>query len=57
MSRVPLICPRCGHPQRVVPGGPERPIRVVHEATGREACTESEDAPAVERPSEAGPAG
>ncbi|MFF2143978.1 hypothetical protein [Kitasatospora sp. NPDC058190] len=36
--RIPLICPRCGHEQRVVPGGPERTIKVVHVATGREAC-------------------
>ncbi|MEV7026850.1 hypothetical protein [Kitasatospora sp. NPDC093558] len=36
--RIPLICPRCGHEQRVVPGGPERAVRVVHVATGREAC-------------------
>ncbi|MEV8324473.1 hypothetical protein [Kitasatospora sp. NPDC056731] len=37
-SRIPLICPRCGHEQRVVPGGPDRSVRVVHLATGREAC-------------------
>ncbi|MEV7360740.1 hypothetical protein [Kitasatospora sp. NPDC091276] len=36
--RIPLICPRCGHEQRVVPGGPDRAVRVVHLATGREAC-------------------
>ncbi|MFD7453972.1 hypothetical protein [Kitasatospora sp. NPDC059827] len=36
--RIPLICPRCGHEQRVVPGGPERAVRVVHLGTGREAC-------------------
>ncbi|MFJ2580188.1 hypothetical protein [Kitasatospora aureofaciens] len=36
--RIPLICPRCGHEQRVVPGGPERAVKVVHVATGREAC-------------------
>ncbi|MFJ8626173.1 hypothetical protein ACIRD3_25500 [Kitasatospora sp. NPDC093550] len=36
--RIPLICPRCGHEQRVVPGGPERAVRVVHVGTGREAC-------------------
>ncbi|MFJ2861999.1 hypothetical protein [Kitasatospora sp. NPDC087314] len=36
--RIPLICPRCGHEQRVVPGGPDRAIKVVHLATGREAC-------------------
>ncbi|WP_344469182.1 hypothetical protein [Kitasatospora kazusensis] len=38
MTRIPLICPRCGRAQRVVPGGPERPARVVHEDTGQEAC-------------------
>lgn len=38
MSRIPLICPRCGKTQRVVPGGPERPARVLHEETGREEC-------------------
>ncbi|GAA2831450.1 hypothetical protein GCM10010505_63980 [Kitasatospora aburaviensis] len=37
-SRAPLLCPRCGHEQRVVPGGPERAVRVVHVGTGREAC-------------------
>lgn len=36
--RVPLICPRCGHEQRVVPGGPKRAVKVVHAGTGREAC-------------------
>ncbi|MEU6232894.1 hypothetical protein [Kitasatospora sp. NPDC047058] len=40
--RIPLICPRCGHEQQVVPGGPERAVRVVHVGTGREAC-EPED--------------
>ncbi|MER6299600.1 hypothetical protein ABT247_08500 [Kitasatospora sp. NPDC001539] len=40
--RIPLICPRCGHEQRVVPGGPERAVKVVHAGTGREAC-EPED--------------
>ncbi len=43
MPRVPLICPRCGRPQRVVPGGPERPARIVHADTGREACGRSEE--------------
>lgn len=41
MPKIPLICPRCGRPQRVVPGGPERPDRpviVVHEDTGKEEC-------------------
>ncbi|WP_030246595.1 hypothetical protein [Streptomyces sp. NRRL S-350] len=41
-ARIPLICPRCGREQQVVPGGPERAIRVVHVGTGREAC-EPED--------------
>ncbi|MFH9352095.1 hypothetical protein [Kitasatospora sp. NPDC017646] len=36
--RIPLICPRCGHEQQVVPGGPERAVKVVHVGTGREAC-------------------
>ncbi|MEU9047199.1 MULTISPECIES: hypothetical protein [unclassified Kitasatospora] len=36
--RIPLICPRCGHEQQVVPGGPDRAIKVVHVGTGREAC-------------------
>ncbi|MFJ9459868.1 hypothetical protein ACIRST_32935 [Kitasatospora sp. NPDC101447] len=40
--RIPLICPRCGHEQQVVPGGPERVVKVVHVGTGREAC-ETED--------------
>ncbi|MFF1874137.1 hypothetical protein [Streptomyces sp. CB03911] len=38
MERIPLICPRCGQPQRVVPGGADRVVRVVHSDTGREAC-------------------
>ncbi|MER5864973.1 hypothetical protein [Kitasatospora sp. NPDC002040] len=38
MSKIPLICPRCGRPQRVVPGGPGHPAKVVHADTGREAC-------------------
>ncbi|MFJ9947179.1 hypothetical protein [Kitasatospora sp. NPDC091207] len=37
-TRIPLICPRCGHEQQVVPGGPGRAVRVVHVGTGREAC-------------------
>ncbi|MFD5464462.1 hypothetical protein ACFWIQ_16795 [Kitasatospora sp. NPDC127059] len=37
-ARIPLICPRCGHEQQVVPGGPERAVKVVHVGTGREAC-------------------
>ncbi|MET8701599.1 hypothetical protein ACFVUH_03110 [Kitasatospora sp. NPDC058032] len=37
-SRIPLICPRCGREQRVVPGGPGRAVKVVHAGTGREAC-------------------
>ncbi|MFF7989551.1 hypothetical protein ACFZDG_07130 [Kitasatospora xanthocidica] len=36
--RIPLICPRCGHEQKVVPGGPGRVVKVVHVGTGREAC-------------------
>ncbi|MFD8703890.1 hypothetical protein ACFV1W_14915 [Kitasatospora sp. NPDC059648] len=40
--RIPLICPRCGREQQVVPGGPERTVKVVHVGTGREAC-EPED--------------
>ncbi|MFE6056555.1 hypothetical protein ACFQ6N_37930 [Kitasatospora sp. NPDC056446] len=36
--RIPLICPRCGHEQQVVPGGPGRAVKVVHVGTGREAC-------------------
>ncbi|WP_441246831.1 hypothetical protein [Kitasatospora sp. McL0602] len=48
MSRIPLICPRCGRLQRVVPGGPERPARVVHDDTGREACTPADAT--VEKP-------
>ncbi|MEV8098121.1 hypothetical protein [Kitasatospora sp. NPDC085879] len=38
MSPVALLCPRCGRPQRVVPGGPQRPVKVVHDDTGREDC-------------------
>ncbi|MDH6576117.1 hypothetical protein [Kitasatospora sp. MAP5-34] len=38
MPHIPLICPRCGHTQRFVPGDLEHPARVVHEDTGREAC-------------------
>lgn len=38
MPKDPLICPRCGRPQRVVPGGPERAAKVVHADTGREEC-------------------
>ncbi|MEU1509586.1 hypothetical protein [Kitasatospora sp. NPDC005748] len=37
-ARIPLICPRCGREQQVVPGGPDRAVRVVHAGTGREAC-------------------
>lgn len=36
--RIPLICPRCGHEQRVVPGGPGHAVKVVHVGTGQEAC-------------------
>ncbi|GAA0654619.1 hypothetical protein GCM10010193_00990 [Kitasatospora atroaurantiaca] len=45
MSRIPLICPRCGHPQRVIPGGPEHPVRVVHAETGREECEPADTRP------------
>ncbi|WP_407914140.1 hypothetical protein [Kitasatospora sp. NE20-6] len=45
MSRIPLICPRCGLPQRVLPGGPERLARVVHVGTGREACGPADPPP------------
>lgn len=38
MAPLPLLCPRCGHRQRVVPGGPDRPVRIVHAETGREEC-------------------
>ncbi|MFF2043055.1 hypothetical protein ACFVVX_21795 [Kitasatospora sp. NPDC058170] len=38
MPSIPLICPRCGREQQVVPGGPERAVKVVHAGTGREAC-------------------
>ncbi|MFI9329763.1 hypothetical protein ACIGZJ_19740 [Kitasatospora sp. NPDC052868] len=38
MPTIPLICPRCGREQQVVPGGPERAVKVVHAGTGREAC-------------------
>ncbi|MFG3050086.1 hypothetical protein ACGFZP_03895 [Kitasatospora sp. NPDC048239] len=38
MPTIPLICPRCGREQQVVPGGPERAVKVVHTGTGREAC-------------------
>ncbi|WP_156178927.1 hypothetical protein [Saccharothrix sp. ST-888] len=38
MPRIPLICPRCGRPQRVVPSTPDRTARVVHAETGREEC-------------------
>ncbi|MCX5213838.1 hypothetical protein OG689_31985 [Kitasatospora sp. NBC_00240] len=41
MERIPLICPRCGQPQRVVPGG-DRVVRVVHADTGRAACGSDE---------------
>jgi hypothetical protein len=50
MTRIPLICPRCGRPQRVVPGGPDKVARVVHADTGREAC-----APAGAEPTGAPP--
>ncbi|MFD0264864.1 hypothetical protein ACFVH7_42155 [Kitasatospora indigofera] len=43
MERIPLICPRCGRPQRVVPGGAGRVVRVVHSDTGREACGPDKD--------------
>ncbi|QKW18979.1 hypothetical protein HUT16_07800 [Kitasatospora sp. NA04385] len=41
MNQIPLLCPRCGRPQRIVHGeGPHRPVRVVHTETGRESCEE-----------------
>ncbi|MEV7783243.1 hypothetical protein [Kitasatospora sp. NPDC088351] len=45
---IPLICPRCGHEQQVVPGGPGRVVRVVHVGTGREACEPGDLATAPE---------
>jgi hypothetical protein len=51
MAPLPLMCPRCGRPQRVVPGGPrkhdstDRPIRVVHTDTGLEECEQPPQAP------------
>ena len=45
MAPLPLLCPRCGREQRVIPGGPDKPVRVVHAATGREECPD-EPAPA-----------
>ncbi len=53
MSRIPLICPRCGRPQRVIPGGPEHLARVVHADTGREACEPPGADQEVEPPSAA----
>ncbi|GLW52504.1 hypothetical protein [Kitasatospora phosalacinea] len=42
-NRMPLLCPRCGHPQQVVhQDDPHHPVRVVHTGTGREACDEPE---------------
>jgi hypothetical protein len=38
MARLPLLCPRCGHEQQVVPGGPDTPVRVIHTDTGCEDC-------------------
>ncbi|MGW6915180.1 hypothetical protein ACWGB8_15395 [Kitasatospora sp. NPDC054939] len=48
MPTIPLMCPRCGLPQRVVPGGPQKPVRVVHDGTGREACEPGDLAEASE---------
>ncbi|MFC6598655.1 hypothetical protein [Kitasatospora paranensis] len=42
MAPKPLICPRCGREQRVVPGGPQRAAKVVHADTGREDCAAAE---------------
>jgi len=49
MAPLPLICPRCGRPQQVVPSGSGRhheqqhpPVRVVHTATGEEECARPE---------------
>ncbi|MFJ9611416.1 hypothetical protein ACIRS1_34265 [Kitasatospora sp. NPDC101176] len=47
-TRIPLICPRCGHEQRVVPGGPGRAVKVVHAGTGQEACEAADLAKAPE---------
>ncbi|MER5636151.1 hypothetical protein ABT095_04270 [Kitasatospora sp. NPDC002227] len=54
MPSIPLICPRCGKPQRFVPGGPGGRARVVHEETGREDCGPG---PTVENPPPAEQAG
>ncbi|WP_406196977.1 hypothetical protein OH807_10970 [Kitasatospora sp. NBC_01560] len=46
--RIPLLCPRCGHEQQVVPGGPGRAVKVVHVGTGQEACEPADLATAPE---------
>ncbi|MEU3492566.1 hypothetical protein [Kitasatospora cineracea] len=41
MNQIPLLCPRCGRPQRIVhQEDPHHPVRVVHTETGREPCDE-----------------
>ncbi|BAJ27663.1 MULTISPECIES: hypothetical protein [Kitasatospora] len=52
MNDFPLLCPRCGRPQRVLrQDDPHRPVRVVHTETGRETCAD-EDEPASEPPTD-----
>ncbi|AUY52462.1 hypothetical protein [Streptomyces sp. CB01881] len=46
--RIPLICPRCGHEQQVVPGDAGRAVMVVHVGTGRGACEPGDLAKAPE---------
>ncbi|MFJ5881919.1 hypothetical protein [Kitasatospora cineracea] len=47
MNQIPLLCPRCGRPQRIVhQEDPHHPVRVVHAETGREPCPEPADGPA-----------
>jgi hypothetical protein len=50
MAPKPLICPRCGKEQRVVPGDPRRAVKVVHADTGREDCTAATGTPAPAAP-------
>ncbi|MCP2312417.1 MULTISPECIES: hypothetical protein [Kitasatospora] len=49
MTKIPLLCPRCGHAQRVEPGGPQKTLRVVHADTGEESCRPVETAVAAGR--------
>ena len=49
MARIPLLCPRCGRPQRVIPGGPERAARIVHADTGRDSCNLPDEPPGEQR--------